>query len=149
MVNSGNRDYLIYLPRHTTLSYIFKREPFSMLMVHGSVKANDNYMVVDYPEEEVLDTMRSLQVDVLLCGHTHNRQRVIKDSNNFEHLVNVGSVGKPKDGNTRIYYAILELDQSTSALNPESAKKFVEKGWGEERQMYYYLVYFNKEQKSG
>lgn len=33
-------------------------------------------------------------------------------------------------------------------VNPESAEKFVEKGWDEERQMYYYLVYFNKEQKS-
>ena len=33
-------------------------------------------------------------------------------------------------------------------INPESAEKFVEKGWDEDRQMYYYLVYFNKEQKS-
>ena len=33
-------------------------------------------------------------------------------------------------------------------INPDSAQKFVEKGWDEERQMYYYLVYFNKEQKS-
>ncbi|MDP5061840.1 nucleoid-associated protein [Maribacter spongiicola] len=33
-------------------------------------------------------------------------------------------------------------------INPESAEKYVEKGWDEERQMYYYLVYFNKEQKS-
>lgn len=33
-------------------------------------------------------------------------------------------------------------------VNPDSAEKFVEKGWDEERQMYYYLVYFNKEQKS-
>lgn len=33
-------------------------------------------------------------------------------------------------------------------INPESAQKFVEKGWDEEKQMYYYLVYFNKEQKS-
>ena len=32
-------------------------------------------------------------------------------------------------------------------VNPESAEKFVEKGWDEEKQMYYYLVYFNKEQK--
>ena len=32
-------------------------------------------------------------------------------------------------------------------INPESAERFVEKGWDEERQMYYYLVYFNKEQK--
>ena len=33
-------------------------------------------------------------------------------------------------------------------INPENADKFVEKGWDEEKQMYYYLVYFNKEQKS-
>ncbi len=33
-------------------------------------------------------------------------------------------------------------------INPESADRFVEKGWDEERQMYYYLVYFNREQKS-
>lgn len=33
-------------------------------------------------------------------------------------------------------------------INPESAEKFVEKGWDEEKQMYYYLVYFNKEVKS-
>jgi len=32
-------------------------------------------------------------------------------------------------------------------VNPESAEKFIEKGFDEERQMYYYLVYFNKEVK--
>jgi hypothetical protein len=32
-------------------------------------------------------------------------------------------------------------------INPES-EKYVEKGWDEEKQMYYYLVYFNKEEKS-
>jgi hypothetical protein len=32
-------------------------------------------------------------------------------------------------------------------INPESAEKFIEKGWDEEKQMYYYLVYFNKETK--
>jgi hypothetical protein len=33
-------------------------------------------------------------------------------------------------------------------INPESAEKFVEKGWDEEKQMYYYLIYFNKENKN-
>ena len=33
-------------------------------------------------------------------------------------------------------------------INPESAEKFVEKGWDEERQMYYYLLYFNRETKN-
>ena len=32
-------------------------------------------------------------------------------------------------------------------INPESAEKFVEKGCDEEKGMFYYLVYFNKEQK--
>jgi hypothetical protein len=32
-------------------------------------------------------------------------------------------------------------------INPESAEKYVEKGW-DEKQMYYYLVYFNKKKKS-
>lgn len=33
-------------------------------------------------------------------------------------------------------------------INPDSADRFIEKGWDEEKQMYYYLVYFNKEQKT-
>lgn len=47
---------------------------------------------------------------------------------------------------------VIDLDTNIQIrmdfINPESAEKFVEKGWDEERQMYYYLVYFNKEQKS-
>ncbi|MEN8815939.1 MAG: nucleoid-associated protein [Nonlabens sp.] len=31
--------------------------------------------------------------------------------------------------------------------NSSSAEKFIEKGWDEEKQMYYYLVYFNREEK--
>ena len=47
---------------------------------------------------------------------------------------------------------VIELDTNIQIkldfVNPESAEKFVEKGWDEEKQMYYYLVYFNKENKS-
>jgi hypothetical protein len=47
---------------------------------------------------------------------------------------------------------IIQLDTNIQIkldfINPESAEKYVEKGWDEERQMYYYLVYFNKEQKT-
>jgi len=32
-------------------------------------------------------------------------------------------------------------------VNPESAEKFFEKGWDDQKQMYYYLCYFNKEEK--
>ncbi len=47
---------------------------------------------------------------------------------------------------------VIQLDTNIQIkldfINPDSAEKFVEKGWDEERQMYYYLVYFNKEQGS-
>lgn len=47
---------------------------------------------------------------------------------------------------------VIQLDTNIQIrldfINPDSADRFVEKGWDEERQMYYYLVYFNKEQKS-
>ncbi|MAN27212.1 MULTISPECIES: nucleoid-associated protein [Mesonia] len=47
--------------------------------------------------------------------------------------------------------SVINLDTNVQIkmdfINPESAEKFIEKGWDEERQMYYYLVYFNKEEK--
>jgi hypothetical protein len=47
---------------------------------------------------------------------------------------------------------VIQLDTNIQIrmdfINPESAERFVEKGWDEEKQMYYYLVYFNKEMKN-
>src|SRR5690606_16699301 len=47
---------------------------------------------------------------------------------------------------------VINLDTNVTIkldfINLESAEKFIEKGWDEEKKMYYYLVYFNKEQKS-
>ncbi len=47
---------------------------------------------------------------------------------------------------------VIDLDTNIQIrmdfVNPESAEKFIEKGWDEEKQMYYYLVYFNREQKN-
>ena len=49
------------------------------------------------------------------------------------------------------FKGVIELDTNMTIkmdfVNAESADKFLEKGWDEERQMYYYLVYFNKENK--
>lgn len=123
LVSEENRDYLINLPRSLSLSFDTNNMPFKLLMVHGSVKAINDYMVVDYPENQVLEMMQSQQADVLLCGHTHKPfHRIIQNGKVFKHVVNIGSVGKPKDGDTRICYAILELDQSTTSSSPESLK---------------------------
>jgi len=48
--------------------------------------------------------------------------------------------------------SVINLDTNVQIkmdfVNSDSAEKFIEKGWDEERQMYYYLVYFNKEEKN-
>lgn len=47
--------------------------------------------------------------------------------------------------------SVINLDTNVQIkldfVNPESAEKFIEKGWDPEKEMYYYLVYFNKEEK--
>ncbi len=47
--------------------------------------------------------------------------------------------------------SVINLDTNVQIkmdfVSGASADKFIEKGWDEERQMYYYLVYFNKEEK--
>ena len=49
------------------------------------------------------------------------------------------------------YKSSIKLDTNMEIkldfVNPESAANFLEKGWDEEKQMYYYLCYFNKETK--
>ncbi|MDP5107055.1 MAG: metallophosphoesterase [Polaribacter sp.] len=123
LVTDENRAYLINLPRQLSLQFTTNHTPFNVLMVHGSVKAINDYMVVDYPENEVLQMMDEQHADVLLCGHTHKPfHRIIKKGETFKHVVNIGSVGKPKDGDPRLCYAILELNQTTSATNPEAIK---------------------------
>lgn len=70
----------------------------------------------------------------------------IEDVSNFDIANKAVSDARKKIKN------VISLDTNIQIkldfINPESAEKFVEKGWDEERQMYYYLVYFNKEQKS-
>jgi diadenosine tetraphosphatase ApaH/serine/threonine PP2A family protein phosphatase len=46
------------------------------------------------------------EADVLVCGHTHLPYHRILPSG--RHVVNAGSVGKPKDGNPEACYVVLE-----------------------------------------
>lgn len=69
----------------------------------------------------------------------------IEDVSNFDIANKAVSDARKKIKN------VISLDTNIQIkldfINPDSADKFVEKGWDEERQMYYYLVYFNKEIK--
>ncbi|MBN2335598.1 metallophosphoesterase family protein [Candidatus Bathyarchaeota archaeon] len=77
-----------------------------VLMVHGSPRRINEYLHADRPEASLRRLLEPLDVDVLVCGHTHVPYHRVVDG---VHVVNDGSVGKPKDGDPRACYALITL----------------------------------------
>ena len=113
IVKSAERKYLRSLPSHIRLEYQLNEEKFNLLMVHGSPRKINEYLFVDREEKSLLRIMEQADVHIMFFGHTHKPyHRVLKDeTGNFRHAINIGSVGKPKDGDTRGCYVLLTLDE--------------------------------------
>lgn len=121
IVTDENREYLINLPRQLKFSFETRDGDFNLLLVHGSPKAINDYLVEDYSEAEVLQMMNDNDADMVLCGHTHKPyHRIIKSDNKYKHVVNIGSIGKPKDGDPRICYATMSFNESLTSLSKDS-----------------------------
>ncbi|MFZ0548960.1 MAG: metallophosphoesterase family protein [Candidatus Promineifilaceae bacterium] len=77
-------------------------------LVHGSPRKVNEYLYVDRPEKSLYRLLDMVEADVLVCGHTHKPyHRFLSDG---RHVINAGSVGKPKDGDPRAGYITLTAD---------------------------------------
>lgn len=119
-VSDGVREYLRRLPRHIRMTCLEGRSadarPLDVLLVHGSPRRINEYLFEDRPEKSVRRLFTDSGADVIVCGHTHkpyHRELPGGEDGGPYHLVNIGSVGKPKDGDPRACYVILEIDPST------------------------------------
>lgn len=74
--------------------------------VHGSPRKINEYLYEDRPDATMERLLDLAEADVLVCGHTHIPYHRILPSG--RHIVNAGSVGKPKDKNPEACYVILE-----------------------------------------
>jgi diadenosine tetraphosphatase ApaH/serine/threonine PP2A family protein phosphatase len=74
--------------------------------VHGSPRKINEYLFADRSDATLERLLDMADADVLVCGHTHIPYHRILPSG--RHVVNAGSVGKPKDGNPQACYVILE-----------------------------------------
>lgn len=85
-----------------------------VLLVHGSPRKVNEYLYEDRPAESIERILDATEVDVLVCGHTHLPYHRVLPSG--RHIVNAGSVGKPKDNNRDACYLSLsaEGDQLTA-----------------------------------
>ena len=78
-------------------------------LVHGNHALNTVYVTEDRSDEfltTMADTMGVRTGDIVCFGHTHKPwHRVV----NGIHFVNTGSVGRPKDGDPRAGYVLLDV----------------------------------------
>jgi putative phosphoesterase len=77
-------------------------------LVHGSPRKINEYLYEDRPDATMERLLDLAQADVLVCGHTHIPYHRILPSG--RHVVNAGSVGKPKDGDPQACYVVLETN---------------------------------------
>ncbi|MGO9905204.1 MAG: metallophosphoesterase family protein [Solirubrobacteraceae bacterium] len=78
-------------------------------LVHGSPRKVNEYLFEDKPARLYERLAGLAECDVLVFGHTHKPWIHTYGGIPF---VNCGSVGKPKDGDPRAGFAILELDET-------------------------------------
>lgn len=78
-----------------------------VVLVHGSPRKVNEYLFADRPESSLVRLLDMVAADVLVCGHTHlPYHRILADG---RHVINAGSVGKPKDGDPRACYLVLSV----------------------------------------
>ena len=83
-----------------------------VLLVHGSPRKLNEYLFEDRPIASFRRLAASSDADVIVFGHTHKPYTKLVDGVWF---VNVGSVGKPKDGNWHACYAVVDVAAATPA----------------------------------
>jgi len=103
-ITERNRDYLRTLPEGLTLTIGELR----VALVHGSPRRINEYLYEDRPDASFERLLEMVGADVLIYGHTHVPYH--KELSDNRHVINAGSVGKPKDEDPRACYVDLTAD---------------------------------------
>jgi predicted phosphodiesterase len=87
-----------------------------LVLVHGAPTLNTLYWTEDRPDSfasKMAKTAGAKEGDLIAFGHTHKPWHGLVEG---VHLLNTGSVGKPKDGDWRAGYALVEIDEGVDAV---------------------------------
>jgi putative phosphoesterase len=103
-VSDDNREWLASLPDELRLELVGWR----VRLVHGSPRRINEYLLADRDERTYHRLAREADAAILAFGHTHQTWHRVYDGVMF---LNVGSVGRPKDGDPRAAYTLLRLDE--------------------------------------
>ncbi|MGM0451632.1 MAG: metallophosphoesterase family protein [Thermodesulfobacteriota bacterium] len=114
----------------STLDYIAELPAFraeaGCRFVHGFPPNSPTLYLFEVSEEEIIHAMEQMTESICFIGHTHelilveydgagiaktmlSRQRIVLNPE-VKYIVNVGSVGQPRDGSNDAKYVILDTD---------------------------------------
>jgi predicted phosphodiesterase len=91
--------------------FVLETPAGELLAVHGSPRRINEYLFEDRPEHAMARMAEENPYRAILFGHTHlpyAREVVHGDAGASTLFVNVGSGGRPKDGDWRVCYAVLD-----------------------------------------
>ena len=97
----ANKAYLRTLAREIR----FEADGARYLLVHGSPRRINEYLFEDKPDSTFARIAEGADADVIVCGHTH---RPYDKTVGMARFVNTGSAGKPKDGDPRACWVLLD-----------------------------------------
>jgi putative phosphoesterase len=125
IVKPEERAYLRTLPAHIKVEFQLNNDKLNLLLVHGSPRRINEYLFEDREEKSMLRIMHDADADIMCFGHTHKPyHRVLIEStdgkDHFRHAINIGSVGKPKDGNPQGGYVLLHINDQSSIADKDS-----------------------------
>ena len=87
---------------------VLEEEGLKILLTHASPYAINDY-VFENDIEKQEEITSEYEEDIIIMGHTHYPYyKKVKD----KLLINAGSVGRPKDGDNRACYCIVELGEN-------------------------------------
>lgn len=124
VVKADERRYLRTLPAHIKVEYQLNNDKLNLLLVHGSPRKINEYLFEDREEKSLIRIMQDVDADIMCFGHTHKPyHRILQSSGrSYRHAINIGSVGKPKDGNPKGCYVMLTMNPESSISDKESVQ---------------------------
>lgn len=119
IVGVDERNFLRSLPAHIRIEFQLNNDKLNLLLVHGSPRKINEYLFEDRDDVSLLRIMEQADADIMCFGHTHKPYHRIVNSLkfgqiSFRHAINIGSIGKPKDGNPQGGYVILTINEKTN-----------------------------------
>lgn len=114
--------------RTLALEIRFEADGKRYLLVHGSPRRINEYLYEDKHDATFARIAAGANAEVIVCGHTHKPYDKTVAGTRF---VNVGSAGKPKDGDPRARWVLLDTAAETVefrrvAYDVEGAARAVE-----------------------